>query len=529
MLFDSQSGAHFSQTSARYDLIGAVWHDPRMKRSSPMPARVGEMKQSTMSELTQTATKGTAWNTVASLARIASALLILPILARLLDPADFGLLAIGMPVILFMMLFNDMGIGPALIRADHPSKTFWSTAFFTNLFMGVLLTLIVYAMAGPAANAFKLPHAEPILQALAFALVLNCFSVVPGAWLMREFDFRGLAVIEIVSSFLGIGVAIYTALQGAGAWALVWQQLTMFGTKSLLLWLRARVPISFAFDWNEIKGILPFISNLLGSQVINFFARNSDNFIIARVLGDAALGFYSIAYRIMLMPIQFFAWGIAGVLLPTVSTFKTDLPRVKRVCLRVFRIIALVTFPAMAGIAALSEPIIAVVLGAKMLPAAPILAILAPIGAFQSLSSSQGAMFMALGRTDVLLRYTILTTIVVVIAFLIGTRFGLVGTAVAYLIGNMVLVIPIFRSLLGLMGGTLGDMWAAIGSTMINALIMGAFVYLLADYCRFTGATDLEILLICIPAGGVTYAVLLLLTDWRAYPELFDLGRKVVA
>ena len=482
-----------------------------------------------MSDLTQTATKGTAWNTVASLARIASALLILPILTRLLDPADFGILAVGMPVILFMMLFNDMGIGPALVRADNPSKSFWSTAFFTNLVMGTLLTIIVYATAGLAADAFKTPRAEPILQALAFALILNCFSVVPGAWLMRQFNFRALAIIEIVSSFTGIAVAIYTAQQGAGAWALVWQQLTMFAFKSTLLWACARVPLALTFDWREIKAILPFISNLLGSQIINFFARNSDNFIIARVLGEAALGFYSIAYRIMLLPIQFFAWGIASVLLPTLSTFKTDLPRVKQACLRVFRIIALITFPAMAGIAALSEPIIGVILGPKMLPAAPILAILAPIGAFQSLSSSQGAMFMTLGRTDILLRYTLLTTIIVVIAFVIGTRFGLVGTAIAYLIGNMILVVPIFRSLLGLMDGTLRDMWGAVGVTAINALLMGAIIYLLAEYLRFSGATDLETLLICIPAGGALYGALLLLTDRKAIPELFDLGRKVIA
>lgn len=482
-----------------------------------------------MSELTQTATKGTAWNSVASLARIASALLILPILTRLLDPADFGILAVGMPIVLFMMLFNDMGIGPALVRADNPSKAFWSTAFFTNLFMGALLTLIVYLTAGLVAQGFKLPRAEPILQALAFALILNCFSVVPGAWLLRQFQFRSLALVEIVSSFTGIAVAIYSAYQGAGAWALVWQQLTMFAIKSSMLWALARVPISLTFKWSEIRTVLPFISNLLGSQIINFFARNSDNFIIARWLGDAALGFYSIAYRIMLMPIQFFAWGIASVLLATLSTFKSDLPRVKSACLRVFRIIALITFPAMAGIAALSEPIVGFLLGAKMLPAAPVLAILAPIGAFQSLSSSQGSMFMTLGRTDILLKYTILTTIVVIISFLIGIQYGLVGTAAAYLVGNILLVAPIFRSLLGLMGGTLADMWRATGITAVNATVMGVTVFLIADHVALLGATYFETLLICVPIGAILYGVLLLVFDRQAYPELFDLGRKLIS
>lgn len=482
-----------------------------------------------MSQLTQTATKGAAWNSVASLARIASALLILPILTRLLDPADFGILAIGMPIVLFMMLFNDMGIGPALVRAQAPTKTFWSTAFFTNLFMGSLLTLTVFLTAGLVANGFNLPRAEPILKALAFALLLNCLSVVPGAWLLRKFKFRDLAIVEIVSSMAGIAVAIYTAYNGAGVWALVWQQLTMFALKSLLLWMLARVPIALTFDFNEIKVIIPFISNLLGAQVINFFARNSDNFIIARVLGDTALGFYSIAYRIMLMPIQFLSWGVASVLLATLSTFQTDLPRVKRACLRVFRVIALISFPLMAGIAALSEPIIGFLLGPKMLPAAPILAILAPIGAFQSLSSAQGAMFMTLGRTDVLLKYTILTTFVVVIAFLIGTQYGLVGTAAAYLIGNIILVIPIFRSLLGLMGGRLSDMWQAVGMTAINSTLMGVVAFLAADYCRLMGATYFETLLVCVPIGVALYALLLLICDRGAYTELLDLLKKLVS
>ena len=482
-----------------------------------------------MSQLTQTATKGAAWNSVASLARIASALLILPVLARLLDPADFGILAVGMPIVLFMMMFNDMGIGPALVRAQAPSRAFWSTAFFTNLFMGSLLTVIVFMTAGIVADGFNLPRAEPILQALAFALLLNCFSVVPGAWLLRKFKFRELALIEITSSTAGIAVAIYTAYNGAGAWALVWQQLTMFALKSLLLWIFAKVPIGLTFDFREIKAIIPFISNLLGAQVINFFARNSDNFIIARVLGDTALGFYSIAYRIMLMPIQFLAWGIASVLLATLSTIQTDLPRVKHACLRVFRVIALISFPLMAGIAALSEPLIGFLLGPKMLPAAPILAILAPIGAFQSLSSAQGSMFMTLGRTDVLLKYTILTTIVVVIAFLIGTQYGLVGTATAYLIGNIILIIPVFRSLLGLMGGRLADMWQAVGMTAINATLMGVVVFLIADYGRLMGATYFETLLVCVPIGVGLYGLLLLLCDRMAYAELIDLARKLIA
>lgn len=482
-----------------------------------------------MTNLTTKAVKGTAWNTAASASRIASALLILPILSRLLDPADFGIMQVGMPIVLFMMLFNDLGIGPALVRADDPSPTFWSTAFWTNLFMGSLLTAIVYVTAGPVADWYALPRAEPILQALAFTLILNCVSVTPGAWLLRTFRFRALAMVEVFSMVVGIVVAIVSAFHGAGAWALVWQQLAMFAVKSTSLWILASVPLSLSYDFREIRAIIPFISNLLGSQIVNFFARNSDNIIIARVLGDVALGFYSIAYRIMLMPVQFFAWGIAGVLLPTLSTFKTDLPRVKSACLRVFRIIALITFPTMAGIAALSEPIVGLVLGDRWLPAAPVLALLAPIGAFQSISSSQGAMFMALGRTDVLFRYALVTTIVVVTAFLIGTQYGLVGTATAYLIANILISVPIFRSFLRLVDAGLGDLMKEIGSTAIISLLMGIGVWLFSQELQLGGATYLERLLVCVPAGIAAYAFGLLMIDVKAYKELFGLGKSLVS
>ncbi|MEL7454731.1 MAG: lipopolysaccharide biosynthesis protein, partial [Pseudomonadota bacterium] len=390
------------------------------------------------------------------------------------------------------------------------------------------LTLIVYVTAGPVADWYDLPRAEPILQALAFALILNCLAVAPNAWLQRQFRFRDLALIEITSMVIGMAVAIFSAVRGAGAWALVWQQLSAFAVKSSLLWLSARVPLRFDYDVREIRAVVPFISNLLGSQVVNFFARNSDNIIIARMLGDVALGFYAIAYRIMLMPIQFLSWGMTSVLLPTLSTFKSDTARVKAACLRVFRIIALVTFPAMAGIAALAEPVVVIVLGEAWLPSAAVLALLAPIGALQSLTSAQGGMFMALGRTDVLFRYTVLTTIIVIAAFLIGTQYGLVGTATAYLAANLLLALPLFRSLLTLIDANLGDMFQAVGTTALVSTVMGFGVWALADELRLGGASSLDTLIICIPVGAALYAAGLAALDRPAFGEIVGLGKTLV-
>lgn len=481
-----------------------------------------------MTDLSSRVVKGAAWGSVATVVRIASSILVLPVLARFLDARDFGLVQMGMPIVLFLMLFSDVGLGPALVRADSPSRKLWSSAFWTNIVIAGVLSALVIGTAPFAAVLYEEPDVEPILQVLGALLLLQSLSIVPYAWLQREMYFERIAIIEMIANVLAMALAIITAARGAGAWALIYQQLALYVVKTVLLWRVARPPLGLEFNWLEIKAVIPFAMNLLSAQIVNFLGRNADNVLIGKFLGATLLGFYSLAYRLMLLPVQVFSWGLAGTLLPALSRFKHDIPRLKAASLRIFRLIAFATFPIMAGMAALSEPLVEIVLGQKMASVAPLLAILAPVGALQSISSLHGPIYMAVGRTDILFRWSAFANAVAIAAFFGGVYWGIEGVAIAYLIVNLVLGLPGNMILLRLIDGTLGDLFKALGPAGAVSIVMGLTVYALAGVLTGLGWSDFSLLLVCVPVGGLMYFAGAVLFDRKTIFEFLDLLKSLV-
>ncbi len=467
--------------------------------------------------------KGAAWATMANIARIASAIFVLPVLARFLSPDDFGIVQIGMPVVLFLMMFNDFGFGPALVRAKSVSKQAWTSVFWINVAVGATLTAIIYFLSAPVAGWFNQPRAEPILQVLSFTVILNCLTITPAAKLQRQMRFDLLSMVEVFSIGAGIAVAIFSAIQGYGAWSLVFQQVVMFSLKTILMWLLARPPIAPIISVDELREMFGFSSNMMLTRVVNFVSRNADNIIIGRILGAAALGYYSIAYRILLLPVEVFAWGLSQVLMPAMSTFQENKGRMRAATLRTYRLISLCTFPAMAGVSLLAEPLIIVVLGERMAPAAAILQIIAPVGAIQSLGSTQGAMYMALGRADILFRLSLIGMAASVIGFQVGVNWGLEGVATAYLVLCVSLSPFSFIPLMRLIKMSLGDIIGALKTPFLATLLMAGTVLALKFIPVVAELPNLGKLVFLSSVGAVTYVGLCVLLDRKLVKEVLGL------
>lgn len=473
------------------------------------------------------------WTMGANIARIASAILILPFLARVLSPADFGLIQIAAPFLFFLMIFNDLGMGPALIRAVNPSPRLWPTAFWASLVAAIVMMLVLLLLAPAVAWFFNEPRAQSVLQALALTMLVAGVMIVPGAWMMRTMQFKAMSIIEVVSVSAGIAVAVGGAFSGWGVWSLVAQQVTMFTLKSGLILTFSGSPLRlkrslFDFSWAELRGIMGFSGMMTNARMIWFATHNVDNMIIGRVLGAAALGFYSIAFRIMMMPIEIFANGLANVLMPTLAQVQDDLPRVRAAMLRTYRIISLFTFPIMAGVAALAQPLTIFILGEKMAPAAYPVAALAIHGAIQSLLTAQGVVYIVLGRLDVLVRWSLITLVSLTICLLIGVNWGLPGASLAYLLSGLICAPGSFRAMLRILEASFFDLWKATRVQTSLAIMMGSFVYLMsiglpADWSNFS------VLAVCIPVGGMIYLTGLVFFDRKSVSEVLDLARSVVA
>lgn len=494
---------------------------------SPAPADIAPGGPSA-APMGQRVAKGAIWTMAANAARIASAILILPVLTRLLSPEDFGLIQIAMPFIFFLMVFSDFGMQPALVVADKPSDTLWSTAFWTGLGAATVLTLALVIAAPWVAIFFREPRAELILQVLALNMFISGLMIVPGGWLMRNLNFRTLAIVEFTTVTAGIVAALACAFAGLGVWSLVVQQLVMYSLKAAALCAASKAPLRFEFSWQELKGIMGFGWGMTNIRVVWFFARNIDMIIIGRFLGATALGFYSIAWRIMMMPIEIFANGLFQVLMPTVGQIKDDAGRLRAALLKTYRTISLFTFPAMAGVAALSVPLTHVLFGEAFAPAAYPIAALAVHGALQSLLTIQAAVFMALGRLDIMFRWAVITVVILAACLLIGVQWGLQGAALGYLAASLICAPLNFRALLNLIGARLTDAWSVLQVQTLLSITMGVAVYALTLVLPETWP-KLYVLLAGVPAGVLIYTAGLAILDRKAIEDVLGIARSVLA
>ncbi len=230
----------------------------------------------------------------------------------------------------------------------------------------------------------------------------------------------------------------------------------------------------------------------------------------------------------MMMPIEIFASGLFQVLMPTMGQIKNDANRLKAALLKTYRTISLFTFPAMAGIAALSVPLTDVLFGEQFAPAAYPIAALAVHGALQSLLTVQATVFMALGRIDVMYKWSLVTLVTLGTCLLIGVQWGLKGAALGYLVSTLICAPLNFRAMLNLVGANLSDAWKALRVQTLLAIGMGLSVYGLT---RLLPAEwpNIYLLFVGVPVGVVLYTGGLFLVDRKAIDDIFAIARSVLS
>jgi PST family polysaccharide transporter len=417
------------------------------------------------------------WVGTIQAARIGVQLLTLLVLSRLLSPGDFGLVAMALTVTNFAMLIRDLGTGAAIVQNAVLEPKTTLTAHWSNCFIGFALGLILLVIAIPASIFFRTPGVQPVLQLLALSFPILGSTVVHQALLERESRFALLARIEITAVASGFAVAVIAALFDMGAYSLVLQTLTIATVSALQLWIASDLDPGWFWGREQARALWRFSGHLLGFNVVNYFARNADAVIIGRVLGPSILGPYSVAYRLMLFPLQNLTFVAARALLPVMSRSQQALPQLGGMYLRTLSVIAFFTAPLMAALFVLREPFVAVALGDSWQLVAAITAWLAPVGFVQSLVSVGGTVFTAVGRTNTLFKLGLFSTAVHVTAFALGASWGVTGVAAGYLVASLVNATVCFQVLLRLLQQRAVDLAAAVCPAILRALIMATVMY----------------------------------------------------
>lgn len=425
-----------------------------------------------MTSLQKSAVSGVKWSSISQVGRQGMQLLTTVILARLLSPSDFGLVGMAMVVIGFVTIFKDLGTSAALIQRKELSEELLSGIFWVNVTFGLLATVVLALIAPVAANFYHEPRIIPILGLLSLTFFISGLSILQQAILEREMAFDKLAKVELFAIASGSVVGIGTALLGAGVWSLVYQTIVVAVVTTILLWISSKWRPKIIFHWAEVKSISSYSLNLTGFQTFNYFSRNADYLLIGRYLGTQDLGYYTLAYRIMLYPLQSISSVLGRVMFPVFSQMQVDDERFRRAYLKVTGTIALVTLPMMLGLWVIAEPFVITVFGMQWKPVITLLIVLAPVGMVQSIGSTVGTIYQAKGRTDWMFRWGVAAGILVVIAFVIGLQWGIIGVALAYTVTSLILTYPNFAIPFKLINLPMKHLWQALWRPFLCSLIM---------------------------------------------------------
>ncbi|HVP49950.1 MAG TPA: MOP flippase family protein [Candidatus Bathyarchaeia archaeon] len=471
--------------------------------------------------LTQKTASGVAWTTAFQVARQLLQVVSVSVLARHVAPAAYGLIGMAVLVTNLLETIRDAGIGQALIREQEITDEVASTAFWLNCFVGVIAALLVNLAAWPASLFFHQPQIVLVLRVLSISFFLGALGVVPLATLNRGMQFKKLAVVQTTAAIVGTVVAIAVALLGGNVWSLVSGSLTIVAATTAGVWILAPFRLRPVLHGDTVKRILHFGLNLSGYQVFNYFSRNADNLLVGKFLGSVALGFYQMGYMLMTYPLQNFTIMVTQVVYPAMAKFHDDHARVRAAYLRTSALVALVTLPIMLGMGITASPFVRVVLGARWAPVTQLLVVFAPLGALQAIYAPSGVLFNIEGRTDLRFRWMIVCSVIYVLSFVLGLRWGIMGVATCYSMAWVLLMVPSYLipfRLVELSGWTfIKTLWPTVWIGLAMTAACGGWRYLF--YRQGVTQPVLEFLTTVL-LGIAVYVGLLL---WSRPPVLAEL------
>ncbi|MCS6840396.1 MAG: lipopolysaccharide biosynthesis protein [Roseiflexus sp.] len=375
------------------------------------------------------AVHGTFWSFLSFLSTKALTFATTIVLARLLTPAEFGIIAYCTVVIGFLDLLNNVGVGHALIARRDRLEEAQNAAFVISIGSSIVLYAGAWALAPLIADFFNEPQVAPLLRVLAIGLLLVGVGTVPMAMLQRDLRFKAYLLPGIARNVIKACVAVGMAWQGFGVWSLVVAELINKVLEVIIPWAIVRWRPSRAFDYRVARDMLGFGVNIVAVGLLGTFMVNVDYIIVGRVLGGVALGYYTVAYRIPELFLRSTVDTVMMVAFPVLSRLQADAQRLETAYFGYLRYLAVFTFPAAAGIALLAPAFFGTFYTEAWRPSiVPMQLIALEIG-IASVAYVPGIIYKSVNRPEILTKLTLLKLPFVIAVLWFATQWGINGVA----------------------------------------------------------------------------------------------------
>lgn len=463
------------------------------------------------------------WNGIALAGRQAILVVFALVLAQMLGPTEYGIVAQATVFTTFLSLLLDQGVAASLISRKDVDVELLRAAITVNLGLAAALGIVTVFIAEPVAAFMNTPDLSLALPVLAVGLFFKGMQIVPRLILMREFKFRGLAIAEIGSALIGGLVGVAAAAMGAGFWAAVSQLVIADVVLAVVLLMISRPPLP-GLKLSRFLEIFGFSIRVLIGNLVSFGSRNIDTVLIGKFLGSTDVGLYNVAYRVLLLPTQMVGQAVTRVMFPSIARDQNDKARVSAALIRAARAIALITFPAMALIAAAAHDAVLTILGEEWLDAVPVIAILAITGARQSITTLNSPTMLGFGRADWHMRFVICAAIFQISGMVAGMPFGILGVAVGYTVVELSMT-PVVFWIQRRLAGTPIRRQLGLMLAPAHASLWAAAAYII------TFATPLDPigrLAVGLPVGLCVYMLVLRIVHRSSFDALIRDSRAVL-
>jgi O-antigen/teichoic acid export membrane protein len=388
--------------------------------------------------LAERAFSGTLWTAAERLGVQLIQFAVIIVLARLLVPEDFGLVAMLMVIFAVSSVLVNGGFTEALIREREITEADKATAFWLNLIASVVLYGVIWVTAPAVAGFFEHPELVGLTRFMALSLIFLALTLVQQADLTHRLAFKRLGVVSVAAAAVTGAVAVTLALLGAGVWALAAKYVLMAACTSLFLWIANPWFPTQGISRDSVRRLFGFGSKLAASGLLNEVYQNVYKVVIGKFFAAATLGFYTQAQNFTNMASQSLVGVVQKVTYPLLAKTNDDPARLKRGYRKIIQVSSYVIFPAMVGMALVAEPLVLTLIGEKWRQTVPFLQILCVSGALHHLHSINLNLLKVVGRSDLFLKLEVIKKVNITIAIIIGLQFGIWGLLIGQVVSSYV-------------------------------------------------------------------------------------------
>ena len=449
------------------------------------------------------------------------------VLARLLTPADFGIIGIAMLVIGLVRMIESMGLNQALIQTDEDIEKAADVVFWSNLALSIVLFVVLFFAAPLIARFFDEPRSSAVIQVMGFQLIISAFDDVQEALLQRDFHFKELVSRRLVPVIVSALVSIVMAVAGFGYWSLVTGTLIGAALGVVFLWGISEWRPRFRYDLKVARLLLGF-GVLVAIESFQGWALNyGDNMAAGYFLGVDGLGYYTLAFAVTVVLIGYLVLPVSRVAYSAFSRLKHETEELGRSFMDMTRFLAVVVIPIAFGLSLCAELIVEVVLESEWLEAIPAIRVLAIMPGLSWIIALNPSLYRAIGRPDVMPKFHIATLLYIVPIYIIGAQYGLEGFSLARASVGFVFYIPHIWLSMKLLDLPRRYFWDCVWSPLFAGLIMSGLVYIALTVMRPIAPGWIHLILVVI-VGCASYSLSLWFLDRALCLRVAKLARQLL-